>query len=104
MIKKYRKLPVIIEAVQYDGANLGIIKKWAEESGSNRNIYQYEYSYRYSRDMPLAYTTALVIETLEGEMRANIGDWIIRGISNEFYPCKPDIFKATYEEINQKGK
>ncbi len=39
----------------------------------------------------------LLIETLEGEMTANVGDWIIRGVKGEFYPCKPDIFAATYE-------
>ena len=41
----------------------------------------------------------LLIDTLEGEMRASIGDWIIRGVNGEFYPCKPDIFEKTYEEV-----
>jgi len=40
-----------------------------------------------------------VIVTLEGEMRADLGDWIIKGVKGEFYPCKPDIFEATYEEV-----
>lgn len=39
------------------------------------------------------------IETLEGTMRANVGDWIITGVKGERYPCKPDIFEATYEEV-----
>ena len=41
----------------------------------------------------------LYIKTLEGEMKASIGDWIIRGVNGEFYPCKPDIFEKTYEEV-----
>jgi hypothetical protein len=41
----------------------------------------------------------LIIHTLEGDMRADIGDWIIRGVKGEFYPCKPDIFDATYEQV-----
>lgn len=41
----------------------------------------------------------IVIRTLEGDMKANLGDWIIRGVQGEFYPCKPDIFAATYEEV-----
>ena len=41
-----------------------------------------------------------MIHTLEGDMRVSSGDWIIRGVQGEFYPCKPDIFKATYEEVS----
>lgn len=44
-------------------------------------------------------TVALIIPTLEGEMRADLGDWIICGVKGEFYPCKPDIFDATYEPV-----
>jgi hypothetical protein len=40
---------------------------------------------------------ALFIPTLEGEMRADVGDWLIKGVAGEFYPCKPDVFAATYE-------
>ena len=43
------------------------------------------------------------IQTLEGEMRANIGDYIIKGIKGEFYPCKPDIFKASYEDVKDEN-
>ena len=42
-----------------------------------------------------------LIPTLEGDMRADLGDWIIRGIQGEFYPCKPDIFAATYEPVDE---
>lgn len=44
-------------------------------------------------------TGELIIRTLEGDMRASYGDWIIRGVKGEFYPCKPDIFEATYEPV-----
>jgi hypothetical protein len=43
----------------------------------------------------------MLIETLEGVMRAEVGDWIIRGVKGEFYPCKPDIFAATYEPVDE---
>ncbi len=45
-----------------------------------------------------------VIETLEGTMRAEIGDWIIRGVKGELYPCKPDIFTATYEPVDSSER
>lgn len=84
----YRKKPVTIEAVQWN--NRKIIcppgPEWfadAEERGA----------IRLAGDI-------LLIRTLEGEMRANPGDWIIRGVKGEFYPCKPDIFEATYEQVS----
>ena len=43
----------------------------------------------------------LLLRTLEGDMQASVGDWIIRGIAGEFYPCKPDIFEATYEPVEE---
>ncbi|GAA1992756.1 hypothetical protein GCM10009718_33090 [Isoptericola halotolerans] len=82
---KYRKLPVEIEAVRFDGTNAQQVAEWIgeEQDGwtySDRNDF-YE------------------IETLEGTMTALPGDWIIRGVQGEFYPCKPDIFAATYEAV-----
>ena len=46
---------------------------------------------------------SLLIQTLEGEMRADVGDWIIQGVKGELYPCKPDIFAATYEAVDPTG-
>ena len=84
---KFRKKPIIIEAVQW--LNEQIIcppgPEWfliAEQLGY----------------IQLA-GDALFIKTLEGEMRASIGDWVIKGINNELYPCKPDIFEKTYEPV-----
>lgn len=80
---KFRKKPVVIEAVQWDGHNLAAV---AALGGAT------EYGQSFTDDN-------LTISTLEGEMIANKGDWIIRGVANELYPCKPDIFAATYEPV-----
>jgi len=89
---KYRKKPVVIEAVQYTG-DLSSVYDFVK---STRRVIVDEIDYRVIVD-EIDY---LVIKTLEGDMRADKGDWIIKGISGEFYPCKPDIFKATYDEVN----
>lgn len=87
MINKYRKRPVEIEAIQFDGWN------W-------REVHQF------MRDEPLAFTDDvrkdeyILIHTLEGVMKAKVGDYIIKGVHGEFYPCKPDIFRETYEDSN----
>jgi hypothetical protein len=78
---KFKKKPVVIEAECYDGTNESINR--IVNMGSTRVI----------RNCP----EGLYIETLEGVMKANIGDWVIRGVKGELYPCKPDIFDATYE-------
>lgn len=84
----YRKKPIEIEAVHWDGSaeEAGPIIDWILSS-SNRTA-------RYRDDEP-----CIVIDTLEGMMAATPGDWIIQGVQGEFYPCKPDIFKATYDEV-----
>lgn len=85
-ISKFTKRPVTIEAVQLtDDADWEAIATWC---GGRVAAY---------RDASDEYYTPLVIPTLEGEMHADVGDWIIRGIQGEHYPCKPDIFAATYE-------
>lgn len=83
---KFRKRPVVIEAVQWlneqDGDSLKSILALARNGRVT-----------FAADG----TADLIIETLEGDMRANVNDWIIRGVKGEVYPCKPDIFAATYE-------
>ena len=88
--KLYRKKPVVIEALLYRGNGdaarrevgefMGVLPRWAFPVG-----------------------LALHISTLEGDMVAQPGDYIIKGIAGEFYPCKPDIFKATYEPVSSVG-
>lgn len=86
---KYRKKPVIIEAIQFKN-NITEIKKFITDNG------YIDYKNSNSKDcVPI-----VVIYTLEGKMIANEGDYIIKGIKGEFYPCKPDIFEATYELVN----
>lgn len=89
---KFRKKPVVIEAIQYEGKgnfinSKGLLPKWiwdAFESG-------------------IASATngadPFVIKTLEGDHITSPGDWIIQGVSGELYPCKPDIFEKTYEPV-----
>lgn len=84
-MSKYRKKPVVVEAARYNGeitdelllilgpSNLGSATHWHAMHGS------------------------LIINTLEGQMQAQPGDWIIKGVAGEIYPCKDDIFRKTYE-------
>lgn len=87
MIKQFRKKPVIIEAIQYEGDNSNVINQW-----SNGVVYAINPQDEPNRQW-------LNVKTLEGIMSANVGDWIIRGVKGEFYPCKSDIFEATYEQV-----
>ena len=83
--KQYIKKPVTIEAVQLTDSNHSEIIQWL----SSYNVESYTLE---SIDFPRLY-----IKTLEGVMKANVGDYIIKGVKNEFYPCKPEIFEMTYE-------
>ena len=89
MIKKYIKKPVIIEALEWTGENI-------EEIYSFVGIDKIEINKK-SIDQEIG---ELYIRTLEGAMHASIGDFIIKGIKGEFYPCKPDIFHNTYEVVS----
>lgn len=85
---RYRKKPVVIEAVIFASSEKNHVYKWATmiqmdvELGTNEN------------GEPI-----LKIPTLEGEMVCSIGDYLIKGVKGELYPCKPDIFEMTYEEV-----
>ena len=83
---KYRKKPVIIEAVQWNGENVREIINFCK-----KNV-RFEFN-NYGKDINLT------IKTLEGDHLAKAGDYIIKGVKGEFYPCKPDIFHETYEEV-----
>lgn len=88
---RYRKKPVEIEATQFDGtvSSANGILGWIGTSGGDAK--------RVHAAMP---ERGLLIQTPEGAMRAVPGDWIIKGVAGEFYPCKPDVFAATYEEVS----
>lgn len=78
---KYRKKPVVIDAIQWTGSNFKEVCDFIS-----------------SRAMHVD-NGSLIIETLEGDMKASFGDYIIRGVKGEYYPCKPDIFEDTYERV-----
>lgn len=82
-MSKYRKKPVVIDAVQWNGDN------WLE-------IDNFIGAYPHETFPAMG---LVKIETLEGIMTANLGDYIIKGVKGEFYPCKPDIFEATYDRV-----
>lgn len=93
-MKKYRKKPVEIEAVQWEGLNPTEIKEFA---GDNVEIEYYDAAYEAGAGPVVATVT---IHTLEGDIKANKGDYIIKGVKGEFYPCKPDIFLQTYDAVD----
>jgi hypothetical protein len=89
---KFKKKPVVIEAEQFLPNDEAIEKVMALASQGSRQVAVTR--------MPDGHCT-MHIQTLEGVMEATIGDWIIRGIQGEVYPCKPDIFYATYERVSE---
>lgn len=93
-MKRYRKKPVVIEAVQWDGTAAGAVPiiNWILEHGGSA-------TYHCDGEPPACEHERHVIRihTLEGDMDAVADDWIIEGVQGEHYPCKPDIFAETYE-------
>ena len=81
----FRKKPVVIEAVLWNGIQVSEVTEWIRDALHNDTI--------------MRFGDKVVIKTLEGDMIANPGDYIIKGIKGELYPCKPDIFEQTYEPI-----
>lgn len=94
-MKKYRKLPVEIEAIQYNGLNREEVEMFVGTTLTQE--LETDAAYQLGKAAPVF---SIVILTLEGNMKAMPGDYIIKGIKGEFYPCKPDIFEKTYEEIS----
>lgn len=81
---KYRKKPVVIEAFRY---NIDSRPEWFQNEVTANKI--------------VTFNDRCNIITLEGVMVGNKGDWIIMGVKGEIYPCKPDIFEATYEAVDE---
>ncbi len=82
---KFRKKPVVIEAVQFTGKNFNEVDEFTGK--------QFRASGTEGKEM--------VIQTLEGAMTASLNDFIIKGENGEFYPCKPDVFEKTYEPVSE---
>lgn len=90
---KYRKKPVVIDAIQYLGhSNYDEICEFVGM----------ELQMEYSNEQDFPDGQNIIIPTLEGEMNANKGDYIIKGVAGEFYPCKADIFEQTYEKVDSR--
>ena len=92
-MKKFRKKPVVIEAVKFNA------EKWIYERKQAFPMVETEKVTDGSSSLGSYFTYQPVIETLEGNMIVSDGDYIIKGVQGEFYPCKPDIFEQTYEEV-----
>ncbi len=87
---KFRKKPVVIEAIQF-----------LDQSSINKMCNIWCRSFMDVTDFGNEKTNFFIL-TLEGEMMASVGDWIIKGVNGEFYPCKPDIFEKTYEKVSDE--
>lgn len=83
MVVQARKRPVIVQAIQWNGGNFKEVLDFARSNHFG------------SPD-----SNTIIIKTMEGDLRANLGDWIIRGVKGEFYPCRDDIFTQTYEVLD----
>jgi hypothetical protein len=110
----YRKKPVVIQAERWDGTAPGatLVIDWVLGHGGTARYHDHapapgcpgshaDGPFRYCSERGCDWSLdgpSLALDTLEGTMTASPGDWIIRGVQGEFYPCKPDIFDATYEE------
>ena len=89
-VQRFRKRPVVIRALMYDGSN-----------------HEEVFAFTVGQSIPSkvtndAFGQPVMIQTLEGWLKAQPGDLIIRGVKGEFYPCKPDIFVQTYEPVDQE--
>jgi hypothetical protein len=96
---KYKKKPVVIEAIQVPyifSNNREDYPKWFIEANKNETIKVY-------RGMITQEVRYVEIKTLEGTMTCNVGDYIIKGVAGEFYPCKKDIFEASYEKVEEEN-
>lgn len=91
MITRFRKRPVVIDAMLLDLDSVNDVIWWIKSGGgkAHRNVRRSDHA------------IVVVIETLEGDMAADLGDWVIKGVENEFYACKPAIFEKTYEPAGE---
>jgi hypothetical protein len=86
----FRKRPVEVEAYCYNQERGNFRPDWFQDAVTDNRI--------------VTYPDCAYVRTLEGEMLVSLGDWVIKGIEGELYPCKPDIFAATYDEVSQSGE
>lgn len=100
---RYRKKPVVVDAFQvttarfYDTARWPqwVREAWERQAGTPGSLYRPYFS---TGDHPMV---GLTVGTLEGPLNVSVNDWLIKGVKGEIYPCKPDVFEATYEEVEE---
>ena len=100
MSNKYRKKPVVIDALQLTRANAVKVYEWVHDCTAIKTDMDL---HRWDDYLSIIERKGMRIPTLEGEMTASMGDYIIKGVQGEFYPCKSDIFEATYEVVNESA-
>ena len=88
MVLKCRKKRIVVEAVLYEGYNFDEVLKFTRCSETRAVVYDHK-------------RNGIIIKTLEGDMLCAVGDYVIKGVKGEFYPCKPDIFAETYEIMEE---
>ena len=88
-MQKFVKKPVVVEAIQYNGINITEVESFV--------------GVKLPTVLLSVEDTQLVIPTLEGDMKVSKGDYVIKGIKGEFYPCKPDVFKSTYNVVEDNN-
>lgn len=103
MVEKYRKKPVVIEALQWNGNNLIEVMSFLKGvpiENIESEINSSDLAQKNWKELEkTSYHNGITIPTLEGNMIASVGDFIIKGVAGEFYPCKEKIFKETYELV-----
>lgn len=92
-VKRFKKKPVEVEAMQVTALALheGLLEEWSDGA--------VEFGAMVTAASGLVVNEHVLVDTLEGTMRGNLGDWIIKGVRGEFYPCERTIFEETYEEV-----
>jgi hypothetical protein len=91
---KFRKIPVVVDAIRFRGDNVDEVRQWV------KSVAKCWPDTHGNEDGDFAFATkVIVIPTREGHMTVRSGEYIICGVDGEFYPCKPEIFSATYEPV-----
>jgi hypothetical protein len=89
----FRKKPVVIQAIRFDGDNFSDCQEFLGKSYAGKTLSVTDFKS----------AEGMGVHTLEGQLWASVGDWLIKGVKGEFYPCKPDIFEMTYEKLEQEA-
>lgn len=97
---KYRKKPVVVEAIKLDWSTWSDICEFVSKDAFGGGVYLDNDTFEELSEGEVSHTMGLKIKTLEGTHLARQGDYIIKGVNGEFYPCKPDIFEKTYEKVD----